>query len=285
MANFIIYTYQFSPIRNANYSMFDNIGTPEERMAKKQDYLEDILRHPNLEFKYKNTVYRSQCIYKDFHFFVFQIANDRPVRIEENFKKKKQSNYPSSYIIIDNRAGIQHIAIEECISSFTDTITVSNILKSTFNRYLKEKGLVVDISKEYQDSEFWRLIDEHKESGISMVRFHIDYPNLPRVRDSIRDLLSTASKESNSKQTSLEFKADANETLELSKDNVEIEGLAKASADSGSTIYIKAKKVRKFIKTGKTCKTVEIDNMNAVIKDDLHNKAYEKLAAMFNTIK
>ena len=118
-----------------------------------------------------------------------------------------------------------------------------------------------------------------------MVRFHIDYPNLPRVRDSIRELLSVTSKESNSKQTSLEFKADANESLELSRENAEIEGLAKASADSGSTICIKAKKVRKFIKTGKTSKSLEIDDLAVIIKDDLHRKSYEKLAEIFNSIK
>ena len=222
MARYIIYTYQFTPIRNANLSFFDEIGTPEERMVKKQEYLEEILCSDTLQFKYKNTIYQSCCIYKDFHFFVFKIANDRPVRIEENFKRKKQENHPSSYVIIDNRSNIQHIAIEECLTSFTDTLTVCNILKSTLNRHLKEKGLIVDISKEYQDSEFWELVDKHMESGISMVRFHIDYPNLPRVRDSIRELLSSVSKESNSKQTSLEFKAEANESLEITKDNIEI---------------------------------------------------------------
>ena len=285
MARYIIYTYQFSPIRNANLSFFEEIGTPEERMVKKQEYLEEILNNDDLQFKYKNTVYQSRCIYRDFHFFVFKIANDRPVRIEENFKQKKQENHPSSYVIIDNRDCIQRIAIEDCPTSFTDTLTVCNILKSTFNRHLKEKGLVVDISKEYQDSEFWELIDKHMESGISMVRFHIDYPNLPRVRDSIREMLSTASKESNSKQTSLEFKADANESLEITKDNEEIEGLAKASADSGSTIYIKAKRLRKYIKTGKTNKTIEIDDIDAIIRDDLHRTAIEKLAEIFNTTK
>ena len=285
MARYIIYTYQFSPIRNPNLSMFEEIGTPEDRMNKKQDYLEEILTNPDLQFKYKNTIYQSQCIYNDMHFFVFQIANDRPVRIEENFRKKKQDNHPSSFVIIDNRTDVQHIAIEECPSSFTETLTVCNILKATFNRHLKGKGLVVDIAKEYQDSEFWEHVDKYKESGISMVRFHIDYPNLPRVRDSIRELLSATSKESNSKQTTLEFKADANESLELSRENAEIEGLAKASADSGSTICIKAKKVRKYIKTGKTSKSLEIDDLVVTLKDDLHRKSYEKLAELFNSIK
>ena len=91
----------------------------------------------------------------------------------------------------------------------------------------------------------------------SMVRFHFSYPNLPRVCDSINELISNQSKLTNSKETTFELKSSNTEQLYLSNENEQLNGLIDASAKSGNIITLKIKNIRKHIRTGKTTKRIQ----------------------------
>ena len=104
-----------------------------------------------------------------------------------------------------------------------------------------------------------------------MVRFHFLYPNLPRVWESVNNLISKASEATNSKQTTFEFKAEEDENLELLETSNMLQGLVKASADSGNPIVLKARKLRALIKTGNTTKSIEIDDLETILRPDLFN--------------
>lgn len=115
-----------------------------------------------------------------------------------------------------------------------------------------------------------------------MVRFSLSYPNLGRVHDSIKELLNSESKSVNSKQTELEFRSDNSEQLELLESNTQLAGLVEASAQSGNKITIKARGVRKHIRTGETTKSIEIDDLEAKLKlPDL----FQNISELLNSVK
>lgn len=50
MATYIVYTYQFTPMSSVNLSIEHDVLPLEERMEKKQEYLERILSNENFSF-------------------------------------------------------------------------------------------------------------------------------------------------------------------------------------------------------------------------------------------
>ena len=212
---------------------------------------------------------------------IFKLANQKNTSFEEDFQKKQLTISPSCFVIIDNRKDIQRIYIEHKSTSFTEPNFVANIIQSTFIKYLNGFGLKVEVNKEYQESEFWEIIKMYPQ-GVTMVRFQLKYPNLPRVWSSVKDIIKDTSKETNSHETILQYKSDEDGCLEINEVNEQINGLAKASADSGSVITLKATGIKAYIKTGNTEKGIEIDDLEMKITHDLMESPLEKIIAELN---
>lgn len=284
MARYIVYTYQFSPISVHQDSLFETSKQSlTDIMSQKQDIFGKIF-NSDLKFKSKNVEYSHKILYNQDNFIVFRLANKKHQSLEEDFSIKKVSYSPSCLVIIDNRKNVQHIAIEEDIVAFQDTNTVANILTQTFSNYLKPHRLRIEIQKEFQQSEFWNLVSQYPK-GISMVRFTFSYPNLPRVSSSIDNMISEASRDTNSQQTVFEFNAAPNCLLTLEKKNRRLSKLTKAAADSGNVITIRAKGCRRHIQTGHTSKSFEIDNLELLLDNDLLETATNKIIQALNRIK
>lgn len=286
MASYILYTYQFAPLSYESKNLFESLPTTIERMEKKQDYLQSILSDKLFKFKsVRDGIFEHQIRYESNGIVILKLANNKHLSLEENFKKKKHNYSPSCFIIIDNRKDIQHIAIEDDVTAFSSTDVVKNILEHSLRKALKAYGLTLSIKKEYQETEFWQLIDQYPK-GASMVRFHFSYPNLPRVCDSINELISNQSKLTNSKETTFELKSSNTEQLYLSNENEQLNGLIDASAKSGNIITLKIKNIRKHIRTGKTTKSIEIEDLELQMQnDDLFKTIPEKLIELLNQVK
>lgn len=188
-------------------------------------------------------------------------------------------------MFILNRQDVQHIAIEDDPTAFSTTDVVRNIMEYSLKKALKTYGLTISIKKEYQKTEFWQLLEQYPK-GVSMVRFHFSYPNLPRVSESINALISNQSKITNSKSTTFELKSSDSEQLSLSNDNEELNGLVNASADSGNVITLKVKGLRRYVKTGETTKKIEIDDLEVQMQsDNLFQNRFEKIVELLNAAK
>ena len=284
MARYIVYTYQFSPIVTKQRNLFEN--NPQslaDIMSHKQEIFGSLF-NDELRFVGNSTEHSHRILYNQDNIIVFKLANRKYQNLEEDFNIRRHEYSPSCLVIIDNRRNIQHIAIEEDVVAFQDTQTVANILTQTFSNYLRRHRLRIEIQREFQDSEFWNLIRQYP-NGISMVRFTFSYPNLPRVSSSIDNMISEASRVTNSQQTIFEFNAAPNNQLTLEKRNRKLSGLAKASADSGNVITLKAKGYRRYIQTGHTSKSLEIDNLEVLLRGDLIETATDKLVKELNKIK
>lgn len=286
MSRYIIYTYQFEPITSIQKTLFPatNILPIKDRMEQKQNIFETFFDETkNPWYRGKKDKYESQTLHHEDHFIVFRLANNTYQRIEESFHISKLPHHPSCIVIIDNRQDIQHIAIEENSNAFRDTNVVAQILYYTYNDFLRKYGLHITINRDFQESEFWYLVKQYPH--ITMVRFQFSYPNLPRTLSSVNKLLATSSAAANSKTTKFEFNSAPSEHLTLDPTNDFLKTLAKTAADSGQEIIIKAKGIRHQIHTGTTFKSIEIDDINVLIQDNLLEHPTVKLATKFNSIK
>lgn len=286
MASYLLYTYQFAPLMDESINLFHPEPNITTRMDKKQEYLHEILSDSNLTFRSaRDGVFEHQIRYNSNGIIILKLANNKQLSLEENFKKKKHNYSPSCFIIIDNRKDIQHIAIEDDSTAFSTTDVVRNIIEYSLRKALKSFGLTISIKKEYQKTEFWQLIEQYPK-GVSMVRFHFSYPNLPRVSKSINTLISNQSKITNSKETTFELKSSDTEKLSLSDDNEQLNGLIDASAKSGNIITLKMKGYRKHIQTGETTKKLEIEDLEVQMQDDdLFQTKFEKIVELLNAEK
>lgn len=285
MSYFIIYTYQFSPITISQTAFDREVPPLNERMEKKQDYLDSFFnKEAGQMFKNRNKQYKHKLLFHEGGIMIFRIANQKHTSFEEDFQKKQIAISPSCYVIIDNRKDIQRIYIEQKSTAFNEPNDVKKIIEATFSKYLSGYGLNVEVNKEYQESEFWNIVNKYPYN-VTMVKFQLKYPNLPRVWSSVQDVLKETSIDTNSHETSLQYKSDDNSYLELNKENEQLSGLAKASADSGSTITIKARGIRAYIKTGNTEKGIEIEDLESKLSHNLLESALEKIIAELSKTK
>lgn len=289
MSKFILYTYQFSPLQEKKeISLFEDdmkVLTKEELMEQKQNIFSAFFQEGStLLFKKQSKKFAHKIILNKDNIIVFRLANNKKLYLEESFQKQEYRYYPSCLIIVDNRKDIQHIAIEEDKTAFSDTDTVKKILNLTFNRYLHNKGLNITIQRDYEKVEFWNIVHQY-EQKIEMIRFNFSYPNLPNVNKSIKELIAKTNKATNSKHSSFELKAADDENLEINDENQDIVDMAAYSADCGDIITIKVKGVKAYIKTGTTTKGFECDNLETSLNGDLFERGINTLKKILNKFR
>lgn len=285
MAKFNLYTYQFRPV-NKEETLFEKSPLPvEERMMKKQDIFNALFdKKSGFVFKYGNKRFEHEVLYNENRIVIFRIANNKFLTLEENFVKRHQNHFPSTMVIIDNRTDVQHIAIEERTNSFADTDYLAKILSSSFKKGLEQSGLSIEILKDYDENEFWKIVNAYPKQ-VTMLRFQFSYPNLPRVSQSINKMISEESKKVGSAKTVFEFNADEGEALNVSKGNGKLEGMVVAAAQSGNPVTLKIKSMKKYIKTGKTEKSFQLDGLELIADADLFESKFEKIISKLNLFK
>ena len=262
MSLYTLYTFQFSPLFSEYQgSLFEEYALPSDEYAmdNKNKALHDIL-NGNIAFKYGNKHLSMFPISNEDDIIIFKIANKKTLILEKDFKPSLVINEPSVYVIIHNSPEVQRIAIEQNKSIFSDTKVVASIIQRSLLQYLKGYNLSISIKREFQVSEFWDIANRYKGS-ISMIRFQFEYPNLPRARDNASKMLKELSIDTNSRTSKIELCADENATLLIDPENEELNGLAKASAETGNNVIFKAKKIRSQIRTGNTTRTLIIEDV------------------------
>lgn len=287
MSKYKLYRYQFSPIQSKTQSLFPvNNGkmTDEELMQKKQTLFASLFNEDvELKFKKGNKLYNHKMLFNQGGFFVFKIANDKRVNLEENFTKCKHEYAPSCNVIIDNRQNVQFIAVEEKKNVFTSTDVVSSILQNTFSKYLQPYRLTIDVRRVYDETDFWTIVAGNPNS-IVKVRFRFAYPNLPALNKNVKEAIAEVAKSTASGNSELTLEAQKGASLNISKNDVHISSLVKISADGGEEIKIKIKKMTAWQKVGDSSKSIEIENLEALLSVGLFDKALDKLAGFFNKL-
>ena len=240
MLQFDIYTYQFAPLVSdlpSDPVLFNDLPSGKEVMAVKQEVFQNLFTEDTgLVFQVGDVIYHHQILLNYNGILVLRLANNKQLVQEENFQVRKLVNQPSSLIIIDNRGNCQTIAIQKNPTAFSRTNQIASILQTTFNTLLKQHFLLIEIRRRLEQNSFWQIVDRYPE-GIKSIRFEFSYPNLPRVSDNVHEMFTEMAKEfgANSKY---ELNAIQGQRLNLNRDNSFLNGLIKASSDSGHEVKI-----------------------------------------------
>lgn len=270
---FNIYTYQFTPIYQQRTLFCDPDLVAQEAMEKKNIIFAEALK--DAIFAYRNKRHNVHFIVKTNDFFIFQISNPRKIIIEKSFQVSEELNEPSAYVIIHNDKEVQRIAIQQDLLAFSDTNVVASIITNSVWQVLQDAFLQIKIRREYSRSEFWDIVKANSDQ-ITSIQFQFDYPNLPRVRSLIPEMLKEASARTRSNTTKLGFEAEKDKTLYIDENDTDIQELNNGAADCGTKVAIGVKGLKKKIKTGHTIKEIELDELQIMgspndIKDILKN--------------
>ena len=274
MSRFSIFTFQFSPVEQSEPCLPGMSIDVEANFVRKNEILDDILSG-DFSFVFKRQTYPHQVVFSENSIVVMQLAHSGYITQENDFSRKKLPNSPSCFIIIDNRNNIQRIYIEDRTVAFQDTRIAASIIETTLNRQLKQYGLSLSLTGEFEPSEFWGFAKDHA-GRIKMVRFSFPYPNLPRVTNQIDKAIVKAGLSVNSKETTLELKAGKNESLDIKKSNILLKNLVNASSESGSPIICSTGSKRKHVTIGEALRSLDID-VEEVLTSDLIESVSEKL--------
>lgn len=287
MAKYILYRYQFSPIQSNVLSMFPaetENKSDEDLMQNKQTLFASLFDEDvELKFKKGNKFYNHKMLFCQGGFFVFKIANDKSVNLEENFTKCKHEYSPSCNVIIDNRKDIQIIAVEEKKNVFKSTDVVSSIMQDTFSKYLQLYRLSIDIRRIYDETDFWTVVAGNRNS-IEKVRFRFSYPNLPALNKNVKEAIAEVAKSTASGNSELTLEAQKGSSLNVSEEDTNLSSLVQMSADGGEEIKIKIKKLAAWQKVGDSSKSVEIEDLDVTLSNGLFEKALDKLSGCFNKL-
>lgn len=287
MSTFILYRYQFAPVKDRMHSLEGNmnIDLPDDKlMAKKQEIFEDLLSVESSVFfrNPKKQKYEHRLVYKSGGFCVFRLANTRRTRLEKHFVKQEETYGPSCLVIIDNRKDCQFVAIEKS-NAFENSDTVCKILQFTFESILEKEGLHIKIQSMYESKDFWQIVNAY-EGKIKKVRFDFSYPNLPTLNRNVKEMIKSISQNTQSAKSSLVFESEQGKALNIHSSDADMINLAEAGADSGDEIKLGINGMRSSISVGKTNRTMEIDRVEESLAGNLFQRGYDMLCEKFNKL-
>lgn len=187
---------------------------------------------------------------------ILRIANVRNRQIvQKNFEVKKEADFINCLFIIDNRDGIQRIAIEQNQSVFKDTHTLANIFQGTLNKLLRPFGLHIELYHLQNSFDFWKCVNDKQEypQGFYKLIYKLPHLNLERLTKKI-DKIATLARKSYDSSMTIELTAVNNGSLKLS----ETDDLQRAQIDymtenlgGNSIILVPTDNKRRKINVGK----------------------------------
>lgn len=236
MSQFILYNYQFTRIESRpEADLFGGMPirmTAEEAFPKKQEILNILFladyynRNKNTDNNlFLNSYLQAKIMngYRPIAFssrsrdrkyphkylmkptddiIILRIANPtKRSLINERFEKEERFDYPNCIVIIDNRPGIQRLAIEVKTSVFKGAWTLCNILQYTLNEHLKPYSLGIELMHLQESHSFWHCVHDRQSypKGFHKIKFHLPYLNLERLHDKVEQLFTELRKSYNGK--------------------------------------------------------------------------------------
>lgn len=148
------------------------------------------------------TRYHNAVLRHDRDIVLLRLHNDKEVRLTkiddssaQGYGEQIEHDYPPCHIIIDNREGMEHVAIERT-RKWGKTDNVKTVLEEAFNHLLKNYEWVVEISPLSLFMAFEEYHRQRTEEGVSMASVTVkvlnpaEYTNLhlpDRPKGIIRD--------------------------------------------------------------------------------------------------
>lgn len=296
MSKFQIYTFMFHPMMENQLEIpfedFEKIDV-QDSINRKQEILQETLDEfaknegtSRKRFSYNGDDYSHRTYIHRDSITVLRIANNKKMKIEQDFNVVELDNHPSCLVIIDNRKDRQVIAIERT-RAFNSTDLVGTIIQTTLRQSLAKSRLSLDVKGKFHTAEFWQVVSNAMSlKGIESVDFPFPYPNLPEVSDMVGAYFTDWAKRTNSEPT-LHLYGQNGESVRVSKEDIYILQAIKACAASGRPIIIKPKgsQLRKIGIDSPVIEEVADLALQDLDKKDLFESKYQIIVEFLNTIK
>lgn len=243
MAQFQLYNYQFGRIEKADettnlFGQKKYIMSAEESFPKRQEIFQNLFDNDYAEKDKNKIIFKKAKYHKDYPhvymispkngFIIMRIINKRhSFRHNKELEKIKEDDYRNCIVIIDNRPGIQRIAIEVKKSVFYADQTLERIISDTLNELLRPYCLYFEMYNLKNSNDFWTLVNDKKTypCGFYKIKFHLPYLNLERLSKKY-NLIFGKPRESFNCRMDIEYTAqkggqlDLNESDEFQKSQV-----------------------------------------------------------------
>lgn len=262
MSAFTIYNYQFEKIEEPiEQNLFQNNKSripASETFPKRQELFGQLLiddyqaikedkKEGRLHFigkRDKTKTYRHKHLMKPTDdVIVMKVANRKTITREtQDFTIEVEEDFPSCVVIIDNRPGIQRVAIEKKTRAFESVRTVENILNETFSVYMRRYSLKFVLYQMHEPRIFWKTVNDQQRypRGFRKVGFHLPHLNLERLTKVIDKYLTEVRRNYDS---SLDWQVTANDggRVRLDESNPHqyaiIEGMTEHIGGNTITLY------------------------------------------------
>ena len=302
MKFFALYNYMFEKITDDDIFNDDERQQEiEQNFIRRQECLDDVLiddfnkERPVRFANARGTQYLHHFLlepFKEEGVYVLRILkNCRGIRHDENFRSISFDDYRSCIIIIDNRPGIQLIAIENATSAFQSLETVERIIERTLSRIMAQRfSLKLSIKNIYDASRFWKIVQDKKSypRGFRKVEFTWPKPNLERLAKRF-EFIQGIRKDTESAVT-LVTDAGAGKSVRLNPDDQWTRDVVQAASNIGgeASIRLTPNGSRRKINVGKDCyKFITFDDatFSKMSPDNPHLYPKDHLAALADKIE
>lgn len=247
MATFTLYNYEFGKILSHEpvdlFGNTDVIMDAETAFPQRQQILDDILKRDyerSEPITFVNISHKKEYGHKH----MMPPTDGMAVMRVRNLVRKELHNadwtteiredYPDCIVIIDNRPGIQRLAIETKQIAFKGIWTLPNIVSATLNKILRPYSLYVELRNVPDERDFWELVSDRKKysKGFYKIRFHLPHLNLERLHK-VFNRLSEETRRSFGSDLTLELTAEKGGELLFNQDDKYQAGLIHAVSEVG----------------------------------------------------
>lgn len=110
---------------------------------------------------------------------LMSVDNKLKVTIFRNHRKVKEDSSPFCYVIIDNRQGCAHVAVQDKAPSFRmKPDKVVAVIQNSINaRFAAGSGWRIDIRPVKQAAKLWDMVERKQRRGVGVKKVTFDFPN------------------------------------------------------------------------------------------------------------
>lgn len=179
--------------------------------------------------------------------FLLNVCNIRRLKYIQKYEEHFVESNPWCNVIIDNRDGIAHIAVEKS-PAFDDTDEVCRLLAHGMNNYLSRYGLQVEIRSMSREVHFWDVVEEYIRHGTDRVtglkfEFDAQQKRTPiTASDEMKSRLEFMADIARMTQASKGFfslGSDTDKGLVLNREQEDIAQMVKLCCNNGYTIAVR----------------------------------------------
>lgn len=258
---FDLYRFQLLPItQHVTEDLYRKPLTVDQLKERKNKLFEEVLQNfPKMSHRTLNI--KHVKVLSDGDWFAYKIGVQKSVEREsEHFIKERIESWPHVTVFINNNKNVQLIGVSRNPRAFSDSHVVADLIKESLSDNLAKMMLSLHVEAIFDKQEFWSLVQQY-EGLLTSVRFELISPNMANISKALTVDLRSINLETNSHRTCLELNAAKDAALEIKKGIGVVDGLVDYAAEGGGDISLRVKGLKKTIRTSKTTRTIEIDEI------------------------